>query len=419
MNIGQAGSKQRARLPLLPFVALLTVQLLTLLGSAVLCFACPLFLLEQTGSAAVFGSVSALSYIPNLLLAPVGGMLADRADRRRAIVVLDVLLAVVTFTFLLIHASVSPVIAVAVLLCVFYGVQAMLRPVIQTAAADIVGSEHLERAVAIVSQITMGSNILGPVLGAALYGFLGIASVCAVAAAGFILAGVVAMLLVRVPVAVPAAKRAGGRVSLVRDYAQAAGYLKRAPRLCLVIVLAAAYNLVLAGATIGTPVIVTQHFGLPSTWVGTVEAGMGAGGLVGGVLVGIRPRLFSFSKTPRHIAWSVLGVLPPAIALCMRAGGDATCLVLAVGLTWLMVWDSIASIEIVSHVQQTVPRDNCGKVLALMYMVLGCATPLGQLMYGAAYQTFAPAVVYVGMTVALGLLTALFLLVCGRGVQRA
>lgn len=419
MDIGRAGSRQRARFPLLPFAALLAVQLLTLLGSAVLCFACPLFLLEQTGSAAVFGSVSALSYIPNLLLAPVGGMLADRADRRRAIVVLDALLAIVTFTFLLIRASASPVIAIAVLLCALYGVQAMLRPVIQTAAADIAGPDHLERAVAIVSQITMGSNILGPVLGAALYGFLGIASVCAVAVAGFILAGIVALLLVRVPVAVPAVKRSDGRASLVRDYAQAAGYLKRTPRLCLVIVLAAAYNLVLAGATIGTPIIVTQHFGLPSTWVGTIEAGMGAGGLVGGVLVGIRPRLFSFSKTPRHIAWSVLGVLPPAIALCMRAGSNTTCPVLAVGLTWLMVWDSIASIEIVSHVQQTVPRNICGKVLALMYMVLGCATPLGQLVYGAAYQALSPATVYAGMTAALGLLTALFLLVCGRDARRA
>ena len=355
-----------------PFVALLTVQLLMLLGSAVLCFACPLFLLDRTGSAATFGLVSAAAYVPYLLLAPIGGALADRTDRRAAIATLAVLLALSTLAFLLLHDTVDPVIIVGVMLCLIYGVQAMLRPIVQTVAADIAGSECLERAIAVVSQVTMGSNILGPVLGAAAYGFWGIRAVCSMALAGFAAATAATVLLVRIPA--PAAAHAGDTptspTSLVRDYAQATDYLAHAPRLCLVIALAAIYNLVLTGATIGTPIIVTQHFKLSSTWVGTIEAGMGV-------------------------------------------DGEAMCRALVLGLTWLMTWDSIASIEIVSHVQQAVSKDICGKVLALMYMVLGCATPVGQLVYGAAYDIATPAVVYAGMALALAVLTVAFLAICG------
>ena len=50
-------------------------QIISLFGNAIMRFALPLYLLNQTGSAALFGLVSACAFIPMIILAPIGGAL--------------------------------------------------------------------------------------------------------------------------------------------------------------------------------------------------------------------------------------------------------------------------------------------------------------------------------------------------------
>ena len=71
------------------FVRFLTGRTLSVLGGNMLRFALSLYILEQTGSAAEYGTVLALGYVPTILLSPLGGVLADRADRRAMMAALD------------------------------------------------------------------------------------------------------------------------------------------------------------------------------------------------------------------------------------------------------------------------------------------------------------------------------------------
>ena len=80
----------------------------------------------------------------------------------------------------------------------------------------------------------------------------------------------------------------------------------------------------------------------------------------------------------------------------------------AVGSAWVMVWASITSVEIIAFVQRVAPTELCGKVLSVVYMVLSCATPIGQLTYGVAYDRWTPAIVFAAMLAVLTLTTALF-----------
>ena len=52
-------------------------QIISLFGNSILRFALPLYLLDQTGSSALFGSVLAISMIPMLLFSPIAGLVAD------------------------------------------------------------------------------------------------------------------------------------------------------------------------------------------------------------------------------------------------------------------------------------------------------------------------------------------------------
>ena len=86
-------SGTKTRLFTANFTLLLLGQVSSLFGNVTLRFALSMYVLDLTGSAGVFSLITAASMLPTVLLSPLGGVLADRADRRRIMVTLDTLSA--------------------------------------------------------------------------------------------------------------------------------------------------------------------------------------------------------------------------------------------------------------------------------------------------------------------------------------
>ena len=75
------------------FLLLVAGQGISLFGNMMLRFAMSMWVLDETGSAASFASILAVSIVPTILLSPFGGVLADRVNRRTIMVALDALSA--------------------------------------------------------------------------------------------------------------------------------------------------------------------------------------------------------------------------------------------------------------------------------------------------------------------------------------
>ena len=92
------------------FTLVVVGQIVSLFGSAILRFALPLYLLRQTGSPALFGAVGAAAFIPAVLCAPIGGVAADRVNKRNVMVLLDFSTAgaILVFTLPLGRAAPGP-----------------------------------------------------------------------------------------------------------------------------------------------------------------------------------------------------------------------------------------------------------------------------------------------------------------------
>ena len=71
------------------FTLVVIGQIISLFGNAILHFALPLYLLRETGSSALFGVVTACSFLPMVILSPVGGAVADRVNKRSMMAGLD------------------------------------------------------------------------------------------------------------------------------------------------------------------------------------------------------------------------------------------------------------------------------------------------------------------------------------------
>lgn len=397
-------------------VGLLVAQLCVYSTLSALCFACPLYLLDRSSSSTLYGAVAAIAFIPGVLATPAGGVLADREGHRSVLAALGIVLMIAAMLFVPMKRSLPLAAVVAVMLCVQYTVQSILKPILQIETLRIAGKEKVERATALVSQTTMASNILGPVVGTAVYGCFGIDALCAIAAAAFAMSSLLFWAALKRNVHSEVTGDGSTRMACQSDFLSAIRYLLQNTSLLAVILLAAVLNLALVGLTIGAPVIVTRHLGMQSSCVGIIEAAMGLGGLVGGGQVGIWPNRFSFNGICRYVAMICLGVVPVIVTLPI--GVDVIVFAaLAVGSAWVMVWASIASVEIVVFVQRTAPSELCGKVLSVVYMALSCATPIGQLVYGFAYDRWAPVTVFAVMLVVLVLTAALFYRMKSRSRQ--
>ena len=382
---------------------LLVAQLCTYSMLSALCFAYPLYLFDYSGSSTLYGAVVAIAFIPGVLAAPAGGILADRGRHCEVLVALGIALMTASLLSIPMKRSLPLAVVVVAILCVQYGVQSLLKPMLQIETVRMAGEEKVEWATALVSQMTMA----GPVVGTAVYGCFGIDALCATASVTFAISALLFGGALKQNASSETMGDCATRTTCRNGFRESIRYLLQNASLVAVILLAAVLNLALVGLTIGAPIIVTKHLGMQSSCVGIVEVAMGLGGLAGSGLVGIWPYRFSFNGICRYVAMICLGVEPIFVTLLF--GADVCVFtVFTVGSAWVMVWAAIASVEIIAFVQRAAPTELCGKVLSVVYTVLSCATPIGQLVYGLAYDRWTPAIVFAGMLAVLTLTTALF-----------
>ncbi len=68
------------------FILMVIGQIISLFGNGILRFALPLYLLRETNSPTLFGLVTACSFLPMIILSFLGGILADRVNKRNIMV---------------------------------------------------------------------------------------------------------------------------------------------------------------------------------------------------------------------------------------------------------------------------------------------------------------------------------------------
>lgn len=149
-------------------------QIVSLIGTWMQTVAQAWLVYRLTGSSLLLGTVGFTSQIPVFLLAPIGGIVADRGDRRRIVIATQVAsmalagaLAAVTLTG---SVRVWHVVALSALLGV---VNAFDIPARQAFLADMVGRDDLMNAIALNSSMFNGARVVGPGIAGLLVATLG------------------------------------------------------------------------------------------------------------------------------------------------------------------------------------------------------------------------------------------------------
>lgn len=113
------------------FTLLVLGQAASLFGNFILKLALSMYVLDVTGSAAVFAGILSIAAIPTILLSPFGGILSDRADRRNIMVVLDTLSGISVLCAALLLSGRNSLTVISVLLVMLSVLGAFETPNVQ------------------------------------------------------------------------------------------------------------------------------------------------------------------------------------------------------------------------------------------------------------------------------------------------
>ncbi len=348
--------------------------------------------------------------VPMLLGGPIAGLLADRMERKKLMILSDLSRVVIVLGLVF----VTELWHVYVLLIVKSIFDVLFSPAKNGKIKEVVPPEHLEKAVSYSAMIEQGSKIVGPALGGMLTVAFGISACFIIDAASFLVS---AIILLGVPgkraVSAEQAKAASGGeeagfwgemvagVKVIAGIPMIAFGLLTLSMVLLVLQVADSQSVVLLREIPGTPEDLLGWC-ITLSGVGTLAAAgisqwlrglsplakMGAGGALLGIVLAVAG-IFALNGPFTGLGYSML------MAVFFLAG-------LGAGMTFIPFQVTL---------QQRTPESLTGRVFGTVTSITSAAAVIGPLVGGFLVTVFGPAPAFIlsgGLVALIGLLVLLF-----------
>jgi predicted MFS family arabinose efflux permease len=366
-------------------------------GEWMLQIALPILVYQATGSAASTAAMMIIGLLPAVLLSPLAGVLADRVDRRRLLVLVALGQAVVA----------APLLGVggAGWLCYIVmagqaGLAALFEPARNALVRDVAGPDGVNSANGMLASGTNVSRLVGAWLG----GLLLAAGGSSLVYAGYATVLLVAVVALLKPFAAHQESarqepRSAERVSAVREWLDGLDLIRRDRRLWVI-----GTALLLGAVAQGMFLVLFVPFVLDGLGAGAQGVGLLRGVMaVGGFAAGVGVALFGRRVAPRQlIGWGGL-VFSAVTALIWNGPLVTTTFAVYIGLFVVAGIPAIvAQSGMMSSFQTAVPPAATGRLMSSMFAAFALGTVIGMLVAGAAGDAL-------GFTVLLNIQAGLYL----------
>ena len=320
--------------------------------------------LTLTHSATDIGWVVALQTLPVLVLGPYGGVIADRIDKRRLMVVLQTFMGIQAATLALLTLAHMVTYLDVCLLAVVLGLNnSFENPSRQAFVLEMVGADFLRNAVSLNSTMNNVARAVGPAVAGVLIATVGEGWCFAVNALSFI--AVVGSLLAMDPSTLrpspPAPRTKGQLVEGLR-------YVIRTPELGVPLLMMALVGMLAYEFQVTLPVLADSVFHGNSVAYGGMTAAMGIGAVAGGLVTATRGRTGMNALIRSSLVFGVFvtfAALSPVLAVALVA----LALVGFASVSFLAMANST--------LQLTTDPQFRGRVMALWGVAFMGSTPIG------------------------------------------
>jgi MFS family permease len=315
------------------------------------------------------GIVTALQFVPMLVLGSWGGLVVDRVDKRRLLYLTQTASLVLALALGLLVALGTITMWEVYLISTLFGVVNLFdNPARQTFVSEMVGRDLMPNAISLNSVVMNSARVIGPAVGGILIFTVGLAACFLFNAASYV-AVLVALFMMR-PTELhqrPVVVRAKGQVREGFRYVWSTREL-RDPLLAMAVVGIFAFNF-----TTTLPLLATRTFHGGAGTYSALMAAMGAGAVVGGLMVAHRSR-------PSIAMLSAIGLAFGVMLLLVAAAPTEVVALVA------LVFMGLCSIAFISTANATIQMQADpamrGRVMALYAIAFLGSTPIGAPLVG-------------------------------------
>jgi MFS family permease len=352
-------------------------QLISLIGTWMQTIAQSWLVYRMTGSAALLGAVGFSSQIPVFLLAPAGGIAADRYSRRNIVVATQTSAMVLAFVLAGLTLSgrvrIWHIFALSALLGV---VNSFDIPARQAFIVEMVGRRDLMNAIALNSSMFNASRVIGPAVAGILVATIG-EGWCFFANAVSFIAVIIGLLLMNVERKAPA----GPRASPVENLKEGFRFVLDNHPVRAILLLLGVVSVTGMPYTVLMPVFADRVLHGGARALGLLSAVTGVGAISGALLLASRTDVKGLG---RWVARSALGFGASLLAFsCSRNLWLSAILLVPVGFSMMLEMGASNTL-----LQTMAPDRLRGRVMAVYSMMFMGMAPIGSLLAGAAASRF-------------------------------
>lgn len=374
------------------FMLLVLGQFTSLFGNFILKLALSMYVLEVTGSAAVFAGILSAATIPTILLSPLGGILADRANRRNIMVALDALAGVSVLSAALFLSESNALAIISVLLIMLSVLGAFETPTVQACIPTMLQGDNIMKGNAVVNQVASLSYLIAPMLGGIAYAMFGLKPVMAASVGCFF---ITALFECFIELGCQRSQSRESVLSVVKqDFLSSIRYISKEQKsiLKMLILVAVSRFFVMGIVIVGLPYIVRTVLGLNAKYYGAAESALAIATMLGSAAAGLFSEKLKTNRLSVILASLGIFAIPAGIAFLLPINPMIKYVINIVSFCGMQAAISIFSILAVSLIQQYTPNHLIGKVMAYTSAITLCVQPIGQIVYGFLFDRVRSAV---------------------------
>lgn len=367
-----------------PFFALWTGQALSLFGSQVVQFSLVWWLTEETGSATVLAAATLMAMLPQVFIGPVAGVVVDRFNRRKVMMLADSFQAIVIAGLaVLFFTGQIEVWHVYLVMFLRSAAQGFHWPAMQASTSLMVPQAHLARIQGLNQTLFGLMNIFSAPLAALLIAVLPISAVLLIDI-GTALLAVTVLLFIAIPQPVRTPIQVGEPTpGMLADLRAGMRYVWVWPGLMMIVAMATLINLVLTPSGALQPILVTGHFGGGALQIAWLESAWGLGMVGGGLILG------AWGGFKRRIITSMVGLILLGLGVLAIGLVPGTMFWLAVGLMFFVgLVNPIVNGPLHAVVQAVVAPEMQGRVFTLVSSFATAMSPIGLILAGPIADRF-------------------------------
>ncbi len=380
----------------LNLILFLEGKLVSLLGTNLYTFILALYILKTTGSGLSFAFSILAGMVPRVILGPFAGVLADKVDRKKIVVLLDFLSGGVVIGLLIISylfgLEITYIYIVTVLLSI---ISTFFDTTISASIPNLVTEKNLTKINSYAGAIGSLTGIIAPVIGGMLFGLITINLFLLLNAVSFFISAITEMFIdfkfVKVDneesIDVKEKMTLKCKLTLLfQDIKEVFNYIKNNEVLYILIRFAFLINFVLASIQVIMPFIINNVLKMTTVKFGIIETSFSVGFLLASIIIGNLPekdrklKSFCLGLFIMGICAVLIGI--PTIPILSSINTNIFFIFYILIQYIFGVCIIVINVPMMVSIQKFTPDNIRGRVMGIIFALSGGIAPLGIILSG-------------------------------------